>query len=102
MKMLIGVLALIFGTLFAIVIINGNSLNSDSGMDVSGNKFQTIDLAKFGKGKDARICPVSGLRINPKDGEEVVLSNGKKIVVCCSDCKPAIEKNPRKYAVLLY
>lgn len=102
MKMLIGVLALIFGTLFAIVIINGNSLNSDSGMDISGNKFPTIDLEKFGKGKEARICPVSGLRIMPKDGEEVVLSNGKKIVVCCLDCKPAIEKNLNKYESLMY
>ena len=99
MARLISVLAIIFSITLAIVIWTNES---GSDMDTSGNKFQTFDLAKFGKGKDAKMCPVSGERIKAGDGEEAVLSNGKKIMLCCSDCLQAIEKNPKKYESLMY
>lgn len=99
MARLIIVLAVIFGVTFAIVIWTNNS---GPEMDISGNKFQTIDEAVFGKGKDAKICPVSGFKMKPAEGEEAVLSNGKKIMICCLDCKPAIERNLKKYAILMY
>ena len=60
-----------------------------SSMDTSGNKVQTIDVAKLGKGKDALTCPISGEDIKGK-GMEIYLSNGKKIMVCCPMCKKAI------------
>jgi hypothetical protein len=73
----------------------------DSGMDTSGNKVQTIDAAKLGKGKDALICPISGEDIKGK-GMEIYLSNGKKIMVCCPMCKKTIEKDLKKYEPLMY
>lgn len=99
MKMLVGTLAFIFAVTMAVVIWTNES---GPEMDVSGNKFQTIDLAKFGKGKEAKVCPVSGFVIKPGEGEESALSNGKKIMICCSECKPAIEKSLGKYSVLMY
>ena len=71
-------------------------------MDMSGNKIQNITLAEFGKGKDAKKCPVSGDAINAGEGKEVTLSSGKKIMLCCSGCKNAVEKAPEKYSALLY
>ena len=99
MARLIIVLGIIFSITLTIVIWTNESAPE---MDTSGNKFQTFDLAKFGKGKDAKICPVSGERIKAGDGEEAVLSDCKKIMICCSDCLPAIEKNPKKYESLMY
>jgi len=71
-------------------------------MDMSGNKFKTVNVADFGKGNDARICPVSGEEIKSGDGTEVKLSNGKKIMLCCHHCKKAVEKDLKKYESLMY
>lgn len=71
-------------------------------MDMSGSKFKSFDVAKFGKGKDAKTCPVSGDKIKPGTGYEAELSNGKKIMLCCTGCKRSVEKNLKKYASLEY
>lgn len=80
----------------------GSESGKNSGMDMSGNKFETIDVTKFGKGKDAKICPVSGEEIKPMEKTEALLSNGKRIMMCCPDCKKSIEKNLKKYESLMY
>jgi hypothetical protein len=71
-------------------------------MDMSGDQVKEITLAEFGKGKDAKKCPVSGDGIKSGEGKEVTLSTGKKIMVCCAGCRNAIEKQPEKYAALMY
>ncbi|MBN8217144.1 MAG: hypothetical protein J0L75_10925 [Spirochaetes bacterium] len=71
-------------------------------MDMSGSKVTSITLAEFGKGKDAKKCPVSGDEIKAGEGKEVTLSSGKKIMLCCPGCKNAVEKAPEKYSALLY
>lgn len=102
MTRLIAVLGFIFGTLLAIVITNGNSLVSGPEMDISGNKFEKIDLDKLGKGKEARFCPVSGDEIMPGQRVEAALPNGKRIVLCCLDCQEAVEKDEKKYEAFLF
>lgn len=71
-------------------------------MDMSGEKVKEITIGEFGKGKDAKKCPVSGDEIKAGEGKEITLSNGKKIMVCCAGCRNAIEKQPGKYAALMY
>jgi hypothetical protein len=65
-------------------------------MAMPGDKFQSIDAAKLGKGLNAKTCPVSGKSIKPGQGVEAFLSNGKKVMMCCPDCKETIEKNLKK------
>jgi|GEM_PF-1970999 len=80
----------------------GNNAQMRSGMDMSGNKFRSFDAVKFGVGKNAKICPVSGDKIKPGEGVEATLSNGKKIMMCCPNCKRPIEKDLKKYEDLMY
>ena len=40
-------------------------------------------------------CPLSG---EPIDKNAFVEQNGKKVYLCCNDCKTAFAKNPKKYA----
>lgn len=102
MVKLIAVVVFIFGTLMTVVIINGNSLVSGPEMDISGNKFEKIDLGKLGKGNEARFCPVSGEEIKPSQRVETVLSSGEKIVLCCLDCEEAVRKDEKKYEPFMY
>jgi len=70
--------------------------------DMSQAKPKGLDVAKYGRGKDAKICPVSGEKIKAGHGAELALSNGKKIMVCCDDCQKDIEKDLAQYASLMY
>jgi hypothetical protein len=91
--------------LVVIALTFGSIMDCDSpsgSMDMSGSKFQSIDAANFGKGLNAKICPVTGKTIRPGQGVEASLSNGKKIMMCCPNCKESIEKDPKKYASLMY
>jgi hypothetical protein len=62
-----------------------------------------FDIAKYGIGKDAKLCPVTDEKIGGHGKPaELTLSNGKKIMVCCASCKKPIEKDLAKYASLMY
>jgi|SRR5579859_6664389 len=71
-------------------------------MSGSAGSSQGFDLALYGKGADAKMCPVSGDKIKAGKGVELVLAGGKKIMVCCPDCQKDIDKDPAKYASLMY
>lgn len=50
-----------------------------------------------------RTCPgMPGMILNPKSSTEVVLSNGKKMMLACFSCKEDAEKNPAKYKMYTY
>jgi hypothetical protein len=72
-------------------------------MDMSGDKIQAFDMAKFGKGDGAKVCPVSGDKIG-EVGKPFILTmpDGKKIKLCCGGCVSAVRKNPAKYAAFFY
>lgn len=64
---------------------------------------EVLDPAKYGVGKDAKICPVSKEEIGKMgDPAEITLSNGKKMIVCCPACKKAVEKDLDHYAAFMY
>ena len=88
-----------------IVFAFGEKMDCDGpsgSMDMSGNQVQSIDPATFGKGLNAKICPVSGKAIKLGQEVEASLSNGKKIMMCCPDCKKTIEADLKKYERLMY
>ena len=48
-------------------------------------------------------CPLMGHAINAKrPGVEVTLSNGKRMMVCCTPCKDDAEKDLAKYEIYQY
>ena len=50
-----------------------------------------------------RMCPVMpNVILNPKHSTEVTLSNGKRIMLSCGNCKDAVEKDLAKYEIYMY
>jgi hypothetical protein len=50
-----------------------------------------------------RTCPVMpNVILNPKTSTEVQLSNGKRIMLSCGNCKDSVEKDLAKYKVYMY
>jgi hypothetical protein len=102
MLRLVLVLGGIFSFVLAFVIWSNTSVTEEPQMDLTGDKFQTFDLSKFGKGKDAKICPVTGYVMKTGNEVELALSNGKRIMVCCDECKKPIEMKLKKFEGLMY
>lgn len=93
------------GFVLIVVLMFGEAVDCDKqcgSIDMSGLKFPKIDSAIFGKGSNVKICPVSGREIKPGQGVETILSNGKRIMMCCPDCKKTIEADLNKYASFMY
>ncbi len=91
--------------LVVIALTFGSIMDCDSpsgSMDMSSSRFQGTDVANFGKGLNAKKCPVTGKTIGTGQGVEAALSNGKKIMMCCPKCKEPIEKDLKKYESLMY
>lgn len=56
-----------------------------------------------GVGAWYRTCPVMPATIlNPKHSTEVRLSNGKRIMLSCGNCKAEVEKDLAKYKIYMY
>jgi hypothetical protein len=94
-----------FLLILLLILLFGEMLDDDKqcgSMNMSGGKPPGIDVVLYGKGLNAKICPVTEKFIKPGQELEVVLSNGKKIMMCCPDCKSTIEKDPKKYEGLMY
>lgn len=76
------------------------------GMEVGpkwDRKTVIIEGATVGVGAWYRTCPVMpGTILNPKHSTEVRLSNGKRIMLSCGNCKDAVEKDLAKYEVYMY
>src|ERR1041385_5501564 len=49
-------------------------------------------------------CPAAGLnhQITVKSQDEVKLSNGKRIMLCCKTCKDDVEKDLTKFKAFMY
>ncbi len=49
-------------------------------------------------------CPAAGLahQINSKTQVEVMLTNGKRIMLCCKPCKADVEKDLGKFKTFMY
>jgi hypothetical protein len=76
--------------------------SAESKKEDGENPSSSFDLAKYGKGEKAKVCPVSGDKIKPGEGVETKLSNGKKIMLCCPQCKKPVEKDLKTYESLMY
>ena len=65
---------------------------------------KVADVATYGKGPRAKICPVSHEKIGGDMGKPYVytMEDGRKITLCCPMCKPAVRKDPAKYAAFFY
>ena len=76
------------------------------GMEVGpkwDRKTVIIEGATVGVGAWYRTCPVMpGTILNPKHSVEVRLSNGKRIMLSCGNCKADVEKDLPKYEVYMY
>jgi hypothetical protein len=57
-----------------------------------------------GSGVWYNFCPAAGIlhKITVKNQDEVVLSNGKRIMLCCKTCKEDVEKDLNKFEAFLY
>jgi ribosomal protein L24E len=94
-----------FLLILLLILLFGEMLDDDKNcgsMNMPEGKSSGVDVAALGKGLNAKFCPVTGKVIKPGQGVEAILSNGKKIMMCCPDCKAVIEKDPGKYAALMY
>jgi hypothetical protein len=94
-----------FLLILTLILLFGEMLDDDKNcgsMNMSGGKSPGIDVMQYGKGFNAKVCPITGKTIKPGQGVEAILSNGKKIMMCCPDCKGIIEKDLKKYEVLMY
>jgi len=62
------------------------------------------DVAVYGKGPSAKICPVSKEKIIGDMGRpyECRMADGKRIMLCCPSCRKTVDKNPAKYAAFFY
>jgi YHS domain-containing protein len=69
---------------------------------------QSATLTPAGVGDDPAVpkvavgqrakCPVSGEDFLVRDDTVQLTYNQKRYAFCCSDCAPAFQKNPQKYA----
>jgi ribosomal protein L24E len=74
------------------------------GHEMGGKSISTekLDVAVFGKGTEAKFCPVSGTEIPAGKGFVYTLKDGRKIMLCCAACPAAVEKDPAKYKDFFY
>jgi len=66
-------------------------------------KTIVVEGSTVGVGAWYRTCPVMPSTIlNSKHSTEVRLSNGKRIMLSCGNCKNAVEKDLAKYEIYMY
>lgn len=73
--------------------------------EMSGGKAistEKLDVAVFGKGEDAKYCPVMGNPIPKGKGYVHTMKDGRKIMFCCAGCVSTVEKDPKKYEAFFY
>jgi len=90
--------------LFATVLWTAGCGSKESSHQMGEKTISTekLDVAVFGKGAEAKYCPVSGDAIPAGKGYVYTLKDGKKIMLCCAACPPTVEKDPVKYKNFLY
>jgi hypothetical protein len=92
-----------FLLILLLILVFGEMLDDDKqcSMNMSGGKPSSIPV-DTGVGPNAKTCPITGKVLKPGQEIEVVLSNGKKIKICCPDCRKPVEKNLKEYESLMY
>jgi hypothetical protein len=92
-----------FCLILLLILVFGEMLDDDKqcSMNMSGGKPSNIQV-DAGVGPNAKLCPITGKVLEPGQEIEVVLSNGKKIRLCCPDCRKPVEKDLKKYEGLMY
>ncbi|HXL72108.1 MAG TPA: hypothetical protein VN963_00655 [bacterium] len=88
-----------------LILLFGEMLDDDKNcgsMNMPGGKPPGIDGVPLGAGPNAKVCPITGKVLQPGQEIEVVLSNGRKIRLCCPDCRKPVEKDLKKYEGLMY
>jgi hypothetical protein len=78
------------------------SKSDTHGMMGKGISTDKLDVATFGKGAEAKYCPVSGDAIPTGKGWVHKFKDGKKITLCCTSCVSDVEKDPGKYKDFMY
>ena len=93
-----------FCLILLLILVFGEMLDDDKqcgSMNMSGGKPSGISV-DAGVGPNAKLCPITGKVLKPGQEIEMVLSNRKKIRLCCPDCRKPVEKDLKKYEGLMY
>jgi len=84
----------VFLLILLLILLFGEMLDDDKqcSMNMSGGKPSNIQ-EDASVGSNAKRCPITGKVLKPGQEIEVVLSNGKKIKICCPDCRKPVEQD---------
>jgi hypothetical protein len=93
----------VFLLILLLILLFGEMLDDDKqcSVNMSGGKPSNV-TSDTGVGPKAKVCPITGKVLQPGQEIEAVLSNDKKIILCCSDCRKQVEKDFKRYEGLMY
>lgn len=96
----------LFVALLGLATLGATGCGSKQGdHEMGGGKAistEKLDVAVFGKGEDAKYCPVMGSPIPKGKGYVHTMKDGRKIKFCCAGCVAPVEKDPKKYEAFFY
>jgi hypothetical protein len=89
----------LFALLWIVAVGMAGCGSQGGGHEMGGKSISTenLNVAVFGKGAEAKFCPVMGEPIPAGKGLVHTMKDGRKITLCCGGCVAAIEKDPEKY-----